>query len=83
MPSVFPEIKDLFETYARENFDAPKAEFYIPKVMSYLIDSEKGNCKVFESTSDWFGVTYPEDKEMVKNQLNRLIADGKYPNKLW
>jgi NDP-sugar pyrophosphorylase family protein len=83
MPSVFPDIKDLFETYARENFDAPKAEFYIPKVMSYLIDSEKGNCKVFESTSDWFGVTYPEDKEMVKNQLNRLIADGKYPNKLW
>jgi NDP-sugar pyrophosphorylase family protein len=83
MPSVFPEIKDLFETYARENFDAPKAEFYIPKVMSYLIDSEKGNCKVFESTSDWFGVTYPEDKEMVRNQLNRLIADGKYPNKLW
>jgi NDP-sugar pyrophosphorylase family protein len=83
MPSVFPEIKDLFETYARENFDAPKAEFYIPKVMSYLIDSEKGNCKVFESTSDWFGVTYPEDKEMVKNQLNRLIAEGKYPNKLW
>jgi hypothetical protein len=48
-----------------------------------LIDSEKGNCKVFESTSDWFGVTYPEDKEMVKNQLNRLIAEGKYPNKLW
>jgi NDP-sugar pyrophosphorylase family protein len=83
MPSVFPEIKDLFETYARENFDAPKAEFYIPKLMSYLIDSEKGNCKVFESTSDWFGVTYPEDKEMVKNQLNRLIAEGKYPNKLW
>ncbi len=83
MPSVFPEIKDLFETYARENFDAPKAEFYIPKVMSYLIDSEKGNCKVFESASDWFGVTYPEDKEMVISQLNRLIGEGKYPNKLW
>ncbi len=83
MPSVFPEIKDLFETYARENFEAPKAEFYIPKVMSYLIDSEKGNCKVFESASDWFGVTYPEDKEMVINQLNRLICEGKYPNKLW
>lgn len=83
MPSVFPEIRDLFETYARENFDAPKAEFYIPKVMSYLIDSEKGNCKVFESASDWFGVTYPEDKEMVISQLNRIIDEGKYPNKLW
>jgi NDP-sugar pyrophosphorylase family protein len=83
MPSVFPVIKELFENYARENFDAPKAEFYIPKVMSYLIDSKKGNCKVFESASDWFGVTYPEDKEMVISQLTRLIGEGKYPNKLW
>jgi NDP-sugar pyrophosphorylase family protein len=83
MPSVFPEIKSLFEDYARENFNAPKAEFYIPKVMSYLIDSEKGKCKVFESSSDWFGVTYPEDKEIVVGALNRLIEQGKYPSKLW
>lgn len=83
MPSVFPEIKTIFEAYARENFNAPKAEFYIPKVMSYLMDAKKGTCKVFESSSDWFGVTYPEDKEIVSETLNKLIAKGEYPNKLW
>ena len=45
MPSVFPEIKTLFEAYAKKNFDAPKAEFYIPVVMSHLIESQKGKCK--------------------------------------
>lgn len=83
MPSVFPIIKGLFEVYAKENFDAPKAEFYIPKVMSHLIESNKGNCKVFESSSDWFGVTYPEDKELVMGALNKLIDQGKYPENLW
>lgn len=83
MPNVFPEINILFEEYARENFNAPKAEFYIPKVMSHLIETNKGRCKVFESESDWFGVTYPEDKELVMGSLNKLIEKGKYPSKLW
>ena len=38
---------------------------------------------MFESASDWFGVTYPEDKEIVIKALNRLIEAGKYPKKLW
>lgn len=83
MPSVFPEIKTLFEAYAKENFNIPKAEFYIPKVISHLIETEQGKCKVFESASDWFGVTYPEDKELVKDALSKLIEKGKYPSKLW
>jgi NDP-sugar pyrophosphorylase family protein len=83
MPSVFAEIQTLFEQYARENYNSPKAEFYIPKVISYLIETEKGKCKVFESASDWFGVTYPEDKQIVSDSLNALILKGKYPEKLW
>ncbi len=83
MPNVFTEINSLFSAYAHENFNAPKAEFYIPKVMSHLIETKKGKCKVFESESDWFGVTYPEDKEFVMESLNKLIKKGKYPSKLW
>jgi UTP-glucose-1-phosphate uridylyltransferase len=82
-PSVFSEIEKMFHTYARENFDAPKAEFYIPKVMSTLMEEGKGKCKVFTNSSDWFGVTYPEDKELVKSALNEIIESGKYPSKLW
>ncbi len=82
MPSVFPEVKSLFESYARENYAAPKAEFYIPKVMSYLIDSHKGKCRLFESESEWFGVTYPEDKPEVTEAIQKLVNSGKYPSQL-
>lgn len=82
-PSVFQETEKMFHAYAKEHFDAPKAEFYIPKVMSNLMAEGKGKCKVFTNTSDWFGVTYPEDKEKVQVAINALIEQGKYPEKLW
>jgi len=82
-PDVFPEIEKMFHQYARENFNAPKAEFYIPKVMSNLMEEGKGKCKVFTNSSDWFGVTYPEDKEPVGKALIKLVEEGEYPETLW
>ena len=42
-----------------------------------------------EKMKTWFatvadqGVTYPEDKERVKNALRELIDAGEYPERLW
>ena len=82
-PSVFEITKTLFEDYARHNFDAPKAEFYIPVVATHLIASGLGKLKVFRNQSDWFGVTYPEDKPTVEVALKNMHDSGAYPNKLW
>lgn len=83
MPSVFSEIKVLFEEYVGNNIDNPKAEFYIPKVMSHLMDTNQGKCKVFDNEGEWFGVTYPEDKESVKASIQSLVSSGAYPYNLW
>jgi len=82
-PSMFPITKTLFEAYARANVNTPKAEFYIPTVMTYLIENGLGDCRVFRSSSDWFGVTYPEDKPTVQAALASLHETGAYPAKLW
>lgn len=82
-PSVFPITQKLFEAYARANFTTPKAEFYIPYIVTNMIFSEEGKCRVFTSQSDWFGVTYPEDKPTVQAALSELHASGKYPSSLW
>lgn len=82
-PSVFPLIQKQFESYAVANIDSPKAEFYIPTVMTNLIQTNTGHCKVFRSQSAWFGVTYPEDKPTVQAALNALHAEGAYPDRLW
>lgn len=83
MPSVFEETKAYFETYAVKNVDSPKAEFYIPTVMSNIMTEGKGKCKVFDTSSDWFGVTYPEDKPEVQASIQKLVNAGAYPNQLW
>jgi NDP-sugar pyrophosphorylase family protein len=82
-PSMFPITKELFEEYARVNLHVPKADFYIPTVMSHIIKNGLGECRVFRSSSDWFGVTYPEDKPMVQASLAALHKNGEYPDKLW
>ena len=81
--SVFEDIQNMFNAYAIKNLENPKAEFFIPLVMSNLMDEGKGVCKVFSNESDWFGVTYPEDKPDVIASIQKLVAAGKYPANLW
>lgn len=82
-PSVFPLVQRQFESYAIANIDSPKAEFYIPTVMTNLIQTDTGHCKVFRSRSAWFGVTYPDDKPTVQAALKKLHNEGVYPVTLW
>lgn len=59
-----------------------KSENYIPTVVDALIRAGKADCSVLETTSHWFGVTYPEDKPHVVASIQRLIASGEYPENL-
>ena len=78
MPNVFPVINEMFKEYSTKNLHSPKAEFYIPNVMTYLIQHDLGKCKVFSNESEWFGVTYPEDKPTVMEALQKLSNQGVY-----
>ena len=81
---VFPLLQHQFESYASANMNSPKAEFYIPTVMTNLIQTDTGRCNVFRSKSAWFGVTYPDDKPTVQAALKQLHDSGAYPAEgLW
>jgi hypothetical protein len=41
------------------------------------------NFSVLPTDAKWFGVTYKEDKEEVKQSIHRLIKEGHYPQRLW
>ncbi|RCR70114.1 nucleotidyltransferase family protein [Larkinella punicea] len=82
-PAVFPLVEEQFADYAHANYNAPKAEFYIPTIMTNLIQRNQGQCQVFRSQSEWFGVTYPDDKPLVQASFKRLHEEGKYPERLW
>ena len=60
-----------------------KAECYLPFVVDDMIKSGKATVKVLSSHDRWFGVTYKEDKQYVKEQISALKEAGVYPVKLW
>jgi hypothetical protein len=80
--TVFQHIETMFREFVQTNRDNPKAEFYIPKVASTLIQAGKVRLKVLNSSSQWYGVTYPADKETVQEALKQMAAEGEYPSKL-
>ncbi|MRX45639.1 nucleotidyltransferase family protein [Pedobacter puniceum] len=82
-PSVFPIAEKLFKQFVEENQDKPKAEFFIPLIADYLIKSKEASFKVIPTDEKWFGVTYKEDKPIVQESINKLVATGVYPSKLW
>ncbi len=60
-----------------------KGEYYLPSVVTKLINEEKATVKVLHSGDRWYGVTYKEDKPKVVAALKRLHDIGVYPKKLW
>ncbi len=60
-----------------------KGEFYLPSVVSALIDEGKARVKVLHSTDRWHGVTYKEDKPDVVAAIEEKTAAGLYPAPVW
>ena len=43
----------------------PKCEYFLPLVVTELIEENKAKIQVLRSTDKWFGVTYREDKPPI------------------
>ena len=82
-PDYFVHSYNYFETFYAENKDNLKAEFYIPSMVNRLMAGGEARMKVLATDSQWFGVTYKEDKPDVEARLRALIAGGVYPERLW
>ncbi len=60
-----------------------KGEYFLPSVVTQLLEEGKARVKVLRSHDKWYGVTYKEDKPMVVSALAEKTAQGLYPDDLW
>ena len=60
-----------------------KCEYFLPLVVTELIEEGKAKIQVLRSTDKWYGVTYREDKPLVVEAIARKTAEGQYPENLW
>jgi hypothetical protein len=82
-PDYFEYSWAEFKEFLAKNGDNLKAEYYIPLAVNNLIVDGTVTCKVLDTTSKWFGVTYIEDRPQVVLKINELINKGVYPQKLF
>ncbi len=84
-PDYFAHSEEYFKGFLSDekNMANPKSEFFIPLMIDHLIKTGKATCEVLDTTSKWFGVTYPEDRPEVVAKLQALHDAGQYPEKMF
>lgn len=78
MPDLFDYAENGFTEFLNKNINIPKAEYYLPSVVSGLIASGEKKVKVLIAEDKWYGVTYKEDKQSVCDAINKMTENGLY-----
>ena len=84
-PDYFAYSRDYFKYFlgldsTKQNL---KAEFFIPLMVDKLIKEKTATVEVLDTTSKWFGVTYPQDRPDTVAKIKKLVDEGVYPSKLF
>ena len=83
--SILDEIRDGFPAFLDEGLKSNpmKCEYFLPTVVSNLLEKDRAAVAVLKSADKWYGVTYKEDKPVVVAALQKMKDEGLYPEHLW
>ncbi len=82
--TIFPFIKEKMDKFFKENENnLNNCEFLIPVEIGKAVQSGEKKVKILSTTAEWYGVTYKEDVDGVKDSIKRLVLSNEYPNNLW
>lgn len=83
-PQILDRLQTRFDEFFRTVEQNPlKAEFFLPFVVSDMLDDGECYVDVLTTTDKWFGVTYKEDKQIVIDSFKALVEAGVYKEKLF
>ncbi|GHU58993.1 nucleotidyltransferase [Spirochaetia bacterium] len=81
--TIFPALQRYFDEFLKTSGTLPKSECYLPMAADWFIKNKLLTIKVLEADSEWFGVTYKEDRESAVRRIAELVSQGVYPASLW
>ena len=83
--SFLKEVENGFANFLKDGIKTNplKCEYFLPSVVTRLLNDELATVTVLSSKDKWYGVTYKEDKPVVVQAIQNMKKSGLYPNKLW
>lgn len=82
-PMIFEHIEKDIRKFLEETEDTSKGEVYLPFVIQEMLENGLVDVEVIPSESQWFGVTYADDKDKAVDLLKNMTALGNYRSPLW
>jgi len=82
--NFFQYLEEYFNNYFNNSEEfILKNEILLPELIKEKLDSEQIVLHNIVSNSTWLGMTYREDLDILKHNIEELIKKGEYPEKLW
>jgi hypothetical protein len=83
-PGLFSELAARFPNFLdASQTNLLKAEYFLPSVVSALVEAGQARVRVLATGERWYGMTYIQDRPVVKAALAEMVQRGIYPRSLW
>jgi hypothetical protein len=77
--TLFPLLERSFRAFLERSGAELKSECYLPSVVNTGLAEKKIRVRMLFSAEQWFGMTYADDVEAVREYLRMKIREGVYP----
>ncbi len=82
-PVFMDMLKEGFKEFLETKAGDLKAEFLLPVYIGDLLEKQQVRVKVLHTPDTWFGITYKEDTDAVREAFSALHASGLYSEPLF
>jgi NDP-sugar pyrophosphorylase family protein len=83
VPTLFKDLEEKFKEFIDRHGEDPEAEFGLPQTVGALVNEGRISVKVLRSRDRWYGMSYREDLESVRNAVREMTNQGVYPERLY
>ncbi len=82
-PAIFDMLQSRFTEFLDTKAGDENAEFLIPEAVNDMVATGEARVKTLPARGSFFGVTHPEDRTLVQQEIRELTESGHYPSRLF
>lgn len=82
-PAIFDQIEKDLRLFIEKGQNLERGEVYLPFVIQEMLQRGNASVEVIPAESNWFGVTYADDKDIAVKELREMTNQGDYHSPLW